>query len=54
MCGPSGMCNASVRVEDLVQVWLLLFNELLELGDLADLFECEHFILLVSIDGKAS
>jgi hypothetical protein len=40
--GPSGVCNASMRVKDLGEVWLLLCNELLELDDFANL------VLLVS------
>jgi hypothetical protein len=52
MSSPSGVCNASVRVEDLGEVWLLLRDELLELDDLADLLEGEDLILLVSIYGE--
>jgi hypothetical protein len=38
-----------VRVEDLVQVGLLLFDQLLQLGDLADLLERKDLVLLVTI-----
>lgn len=51
---PSGVCNASVRVEDLGQVWLLILDQLLELCDLAHLLEGEHFVFLVSIYGQTS
>jgi hypothetical protein len=50
---PSGVCNAGVRVEDFGEIWLLFRDELLELYDLANLFEGKHFILLVSIYGEA-
>lgn len=52
--GPTGVCNASVRVKDLGEVWLLLCNELLQLGHLAHLFECENLILLVTVDRQTS
>ena len=48
--GPAGMRNAGVVVEDLGEVWLLLLDESLELGDLADLLECEYLFLLVAVD----
>jgi hypothetical protein len=50
MCSPSGVCNADVRVELECWVWLLLFDELLQLCDLADLLESVDFILLISVD----
>lgn len=50
--GPSGVCNACVVVKDLGKVWLLLVNELLQLRNFADLFVCEHFILLVAVNGE--
>jgi hypothetical protein len=37
-------------VEDLGHVWLLGGDQLLELGDLANLLEGEDLILLVAID----
>jgi hypothetical protein len=46
------VCNAGVRVEDLGQVWLLLLDQGLQLGDLADLLEGENLILLVTIYGQ--
>jgi hypothetical protein len=48
--GPSGVCNARVGVEDLGQVGLLVVDELLERGDLADLLEGEDLVLLVAVD----
>lgn len=51
MRSPSSVCNTSVRVEDFGHIWVLVFDELLELGDLADLLESKHFVLLVAIDG---
>jgi hypothetical protein len=53
MGSPSCVCNASVRVEDLGEIWLLFCNELLELDHFADLLEGKNFISLVSIHGKA-
>ena len=50
MCSPSSVCNASVRIENLGQIWVLLFDKLLELGDLANLFESENFILFITIN----
>lgn len=50
--GPSGVCNTGVRVKDLVEVEVLLFNELLQRGDLADLLDGEDLVLLVTVDGK--
>lgn len=50
--GPSGVCNTGVRVEDLGEIWLLFRNKLLQLDDLADLFECKDLILLVSINSQ--
>ena len=49
--GPSGVCNTGVVVEDLCEVGLLLLDELLQLGDLADFLEGEDLVLLVAIDG---
>ena len=46
------MCNSGMRIEDFGHVWLLLRNELLELGDLADFLEREDLILLVSVHRK--
>jgi hypothetical protein len=41
-----------VVVKDLGHVGLLLLDEGLQLGDLADLFEGEDLVLLVAIDGN--
>jgi hypothetical protein len=49
--GPSGVCNTGVRVEDLVEVEVLLLDELLERGNLADLLDGENLVLLVTVDG---
>lgn len=49
--GPSGVCNTGVVVEDLSEVGLLLLDELLQLGDLANFLEGEDLVLLVAIDG---
>ncbi len=49
---PASMCDTCVRIEDLGHVWLDLCNELLELGDLANLFESENLIFLVAIHAK--
>lgn len=48
--GPSCMCNAGVRVKDLGKIWVLILNEFLEFGNLADLFKCKDFILLISVN----
>jgi hypothetical protein len=50
--GPSGVRNTGVRVEDLVEVEVLLLDELLERGDLADLLDGIDLVLLVAIDGE--
>jgi hypothetical protein len=50
--GPSGVRNTGVRVEDLVEVEVLLVDELLERGDLADLLDGKDLVLLVAIDGE--
>lgn len=49
---PSGVCNACVGVEDLVEVWLLLRDELLELDDFANLLERKDLVLLVAVYGE--
>ena len=51
---PAGVSNASVRVKDLCHVGLALLNELLELGDLANLLESKDLILLVPVDRETS
>ena len=52
VCGPAGVCNADVRVEYLGLVEAGLGDELLQGGDLADLLDCVHLILLVTVDGE--
>lgn len=52
--GPAGVGNAAVCVKDLCEIGLLLLDEFLQLGDLADLLEREHFISLVSVDRQTS
>jgi hypothetical protein len=41
-------------VKDLCEIGLLLLNELLQLGNLADLLEGKDLISLVSVDGQTS
>jgi len=48
-CPPS-VCNASVRIKDLLHIDIALFDELSEFGNLANLLEGKHLILLVTID----
>ncbi len=48
--GPSGVSNASVRVEGLGQIRLGFVDELLQLRHLSNLFERKDLILLVSVD----
>jgi hypothetical protein len=50
--GPSGVGNTRVRVKDLVEVEVLLLDELLQRGDLADLLDCVDLILLVAVNGE--
>lgn len=50
--GPSSVSNAGVRVKDLCLVELGLLHELLEGGDLADLLDREHLVLLVTVNGE--
>jgi len=50
--GPSGVCNTGVVVKDLGHVGLLLLDELLQLGDLANLLVGKDLVLLVAIDGN--
>lgn len=49
---PAGVCDTSVRIEDLGQIRLGLLNQLLQLDHLADLLVSKHLILLVSVDGE--
>jgi hypothetical protein len=50
MCSPSGVCDARVRVENLGKVWLLVRDQLLQLGNLANFLESKDFILLVTVN----
>jgi len=50
--GPSGVSNTGVRVEDLVEVKVLLVNQLLERSDLADLLDGVDLVLLVTVNGE--
>ena len=52
MGGPSGVGDTGMRVKDLVETEVLLLNELLQRGDLADLLDCVDLILLVAVDGE--
>jgi hypothetical protein len=51
---PSGVCNTAVGIEDLGKIWLLILNQFLQLGHLANLLECKDLLLLVAIYGEAS
>jgi hypothetical protein len=51
--GPAGVGDTGVGVEDLGEVGLGLLDELLELGDLANLLEGEDLVLLVAVDSQA-
>lgn len=48
--GPAGVCDAGVGVKDFCEIWLLLLDQLLELGDLANLLEGKDFVALVAVD----
>lgn len=50
MSGPAGVSNTGVAVEDLLEVDVGLVDEGLELGNLADLLESKHLLLLVAVD----
>ena len=52
MCSPTCVCNSSMRVKDFSHVWVALGDELLELGNLANLFESKDFVFLVAVDGE--
>lgn len=49
---PTSVCNPGVRVENFGHVWLGFGNELLELGNLANLLESHNHVLLVSIHAE--
>ena len=51
---PAGVGNTAVCVKDLCEIGLLLLDELLQLGNLADLLESKHLISLVSVDRQTS
>jgi hypothetical protein len=44
--------NTGVCVKDLCKIGLLLLDELLQLGDLANLLEGKDLVFLVTIDGN--
>lgn len=46
---PSGVSDTGMGIENLGEVGLRFVDELLELGDLANLLECENLVLLVAI-----
>ena len=50
MSGPPSVCNASMRIKDLLHVDIALLNELSEFGNLANLLEGKHLILLVAVN----
>lgn len=50
--GPAGVCDTSVRIEDLGKIGLGLLNQLLQLDHLANLLVSKHLILLVSVDSE--
>lgn len=50
---PAGVCDTSVRIEDLGQIGLGLLNQLLELDHLANLLVSKHLVLLVSVDSES-
>lgn len=50
VCCPSGMRNSSMRIKDLVEIWGFILNELLQLGNLANLLVSKDLILLVTVD----
>lgn len=52
MGGPSSVCNTSMRIEDLGHVDTRAVDEFSKFGNFAHLFECKHFISLVTIDRK--
>jgi hypothetical protein len=52
--GPSCVCNTSVRIKDLSQVGLLILDQLLQLGNFADLLEGKDLVLLVTIYSQTS
>ena len=52
MSGPSSVCDTGMGVKDLGHVRVLFFDELLELGNLANLFEGKDFILLVAVNSQ--
>ena len=49
---PSCVGDTGVRVKDLSEVEVLLLNELLERGDLANLLDGVDFVLLVTVDSE--
>ena len=50
--GPASVGNTGMRIKDLGHVGLLLVDQSLELGDLANLLEGQDGVLLVAIDSE--
>jgi hypothetical protein len=51
---PASVGDTAMCVKDLCEIGLLLLDELLQLGDLADLLEGKDLISLVSVYGQTS
>lgn len=49
MSSPPGVGDTGMGIENLSEVGLLFFDELLELGDLANFLKREDLVLLVTI-----
>ena len=47
---PSSMSYTRMRIEELGQIWLLIFDEFLELGNLSNFLERKDFVFLIAID----
>jgi MinD-like ATPase involved in chromosome partitioning or flagellar assembly len=52
--GPTSVGNTNMCVKDSCEVRLLLFNQDLQLGHLADFFECKDLIPLVTVNRQTS
>lgn len=50
MSGPASVSNTSMGLKGLGEIGLGLFNEFLQLSDLANFLEGTDFLLLVAID----
>lgn len=49
---PPGVSDSGVRIENLVEIRLRLLNELLQLGNFANLFESKDFIFLITVHSQ--